>query len=258
METDPTHQPVPLASERWFEQARLLTTTLPSRPGLGVRLQFDAVDDSGTHHRWYQVVEDGQVVAWQDGEVDRPDLELRWSLADARAMYRQELSGTEAIAAVRVIVPGVSEGPAPPLDILDTAELAMLPAVPGATLAVQFEFADGPFGDVSFWETFEDGLVTASEFGRADEHDVLIAISYQRMVGVRSGEMTILECLENGGKVEGALGPLMLMAGLEESPEMRAAELACGPAGALLARVGEIAASADHREAMAALAKATA
>lgn len=248
----------PLASEPWLEQARMLTATLPSRLGLGYRLQFDTVEKAGEHDRWYQVVEDGRVVAWDRGDVDSPDLELRWARADAEAVFRQDLSGTEALATVRVVAPGGSEGVAPPLDMRDTAELALLPEVPGATLLVQFEFAQGPFGHVSFWLSFEDGRCAGQGFGRGEEPDVTIGISFQRMVRVRTGAMTILEALENGGRVDGALGPIMLLAGLEESPELRAVEMACGPAGAVLARVGEVASSVEHTEAMAALAQATA
>lgn len=248
----------PLASDPWLEQARILTADLPLQPGLSYRLQFDVVDQAGDHDRWHQIVDDGRVVAWQRGDVDSPDLELRWACADAAAVFRQELSGTEALAAMRVVTPGRGEGVPPPLDMRDTAELALLPEVPGATLVVQFEFADGPFGHVSFWLSFEDGRCAGLDFGRTDEPDVTIAISFQRMVRVRTGETTILEALENGGRVDGALGPIMLVAGLEESPELRAVEMACGPAGAVLARVGEVAASADYTAAMAALAQATA
>lgn len=249
---------VPLASDAWFEQARRLTAGMPSRPGLSWRLQFDAVDPEGRHDRWHQVVEDGQVVAWQSGDVDQPDLELRWSQADARAVFRQELDGTEALAAARVVEPGGREGVAPPLDMRDTAEIALLPEMPGATLTIQFEFAEGPFGHVSYWLAFEDGLATDAAFGQATESDVMVAITWRRMVGVRTGTMTILEALEHGGRIDGALGPIMLLAGLEESPELHAAELACGPAGAVLAKVGEVAASAEYAEAMAALAQVTA
>ncbi|MDQ6696544.1 MAG: hypothetical protein M3Z46_03700 [Actinomycetota bacterium] len=247
----------PIASQAWCEQGRLLTADLPPMPGLGWRVQFDVADESGQHERWYQVVEDGRVVAWQQGDVDSPDLELRWSRADAAAVFRQELDGTEALAAARVLVPGGSEGVAPPLDMRDTAEMALLPEVPGATVVTQFEFSGGPFGHISFWESFEDGRCTELDFGRHAEPDVTIAISFQRMVHVRTGAMTILEALENGGRVDGALGPIMLTAGLEESPELRAVERACGPAGAVLAKVGEVAATPAYAEAMTSLAQLT-
>ncbi len=258
-DTDPAQdEKQPVGSEPWCEQARHLTATLPPSPGLSWRLQFDAVDERGQHDRWYQVVEDGQVVAWQRGDVAAPDLELRWARADAAAVFRQELSGTEALAAAQVLEPGGREGVAPPLDMRDTAEMDLLPEVPGATLVTQFEFSQGPFGHVSFWLSFEDGRCAGLDFGRTEEPDVTISISFQRMVRVRTGTMTILEALERGGRVDGALGPIMLMAGLEESPELRAVELACGPAGAVLARLGEVAASGPYTEAMAALAEVTA
>lgn len=259
MDTQPGGtQQVQLASPPWFEQARRLTADLPARPGIGWRLQFDAADPDGGHQRWHQVVEDGRVVAWDSGDVDAPELELRWSQADARAVFRQELDGTGALAAARVVTPGGDEGAAPPLDMTETSEMGSLPEVPGATLVIQFEFSHGPFGAVSYWLSFEDGRFAGADFGRAEEADVTVGITWQKMVGVRRGQITILEALEHGGRIDGALGPIMLLAGLEESPELHAVELACGPAGEVLARVGEVAATPEHTAAMAALAEVTA
>lgn len=88
--------------------------------------------------------------------------------------------------------------------------------------------------------------------------DAWATITYQKMIAVRTGTISILEALEDGGRVRGGLGPLMLLAGLEESPQLHAVELACGPAGAVLARVGALASSPEHAAAMAALAAETA
>ena len=65
-----------------------------------------------------------------------------------------------------------------------------------------------------------------------------VGITFARMVAVRDGRITILEALEGGGTVAGELGPLMLLGGMEESPELHAAELACGPSGPVLAAHG--------------------
>lgn len=142
------------ASDAWFDRSRALTGNLPLQPGIRWRLQFDVVDDDGGHESWFQEVEDGRVAAWAVGELDSADLELRWRREDARSLYRGELSGTEALAATGVVLPDGSAGPAPPLDLRDAAGLDELPSVPGATLAVQYQFAGGPFGPVDYWMAF--------------------------------------------------------------------------------------------------------
>ncbi|MEJ7583087.1 MAG: hypothetical protein WKF43_03170 [Acidimicrobiales bacterium] len=258
MDPEEPHPTYALASDEWFEQARELSSGLPARPGVGFRLLFDTIDDDGTHRRWHQVVEDGRIVAWAAGDQDEPDLELRWQWADVRSLYRNELSGDDALAALRVVVPGGVEQAAPPLDIQDTPELDLLPTISDATLTIQYVFADGPFGPVSYWMSFDEGRSSGMAIGVADDPDVRVRITVQKMVKVRTGEITILEALEHGGRVEGDVGPLMLLAGLEESPELHAAELACGPAGAVLARMGEVTCTPEHHAAMAALARRTA
>ena len=242
---------------RWCELAMASASVLPERRGLGWRIQVDA--RAGTdHRRWHQVVQDGRVVAWSPGDLDRPDLELRWSLDVARAVHRGELSGTGAMAALRVVCPGGGEGPAPPLDIVRTREAEALPVLPGATLTVQYELGAGPFGDVSSWMSFDDGRIGSMGFGRAEACDVELHLPFGNMVRVRTGAITILEALDDGGQVRGDLGPLMLLAGLEESPELHAAELACGPAGTVLAAVGALRSTPEHRELRRALAAVTA
>lgn len=245
-----------LASESWCEHAMRCTVDLPERVGLSWRLQFDAVD--GAHHRrWHQEVKDGRVLGWAPGEIDEPDVELRWTLDHARALYRGALSGSDALAGARVVTPDRGEGAPPPLDLSETDELEDLPQIAGATLMVQYEFAAGPFGPVSFWESFDEGRVAGMGFGVTEEADVTVWITFTKMAAVRAGTISILQALEDGGRVDGDIGPLMLLAGLEESPELRAAEAACGPAGSVLAMVGELAATAPHRAAMEELARVT-
>ncbi len=245
----------PFASEGWFDLATDLacgrvepTADDPSR-----RIQFDAVDAAGGHIRWHLVLEGGALTTWAPGDVEQPDLELHWALDDARAVHRGEASGTDALAAVRL-----ADGSDPsPLDIAETAELADLPALPGATLGIQYHFAAGPFGPFSYWWAFEDGASRAMGLGTIDEPDASVWISFQKMVGVRTGEISVLEALEGGGRVDGAVGPLMLLAGLQESPELHAAELACGPSGPVLADLGRAFAVPQQNEGLVALARVT-
>ena len=198
------------------------------------------------------------MVAWSPGDVDDPDIELRWGDVEvAAAVYRGDLSGTDVLAAVRVVASGQAETSAPPLELAAIAELDRLPLVPGAALRVQYEFSAGPFGPVSFWMTFSDGRSTGMGFHTVSDPDATVRITFAKMAAVRAGEMTVLQALEDGGQVDGGIGPLMVLAGLEESPELRAAEVACGPAGGVLGTMGAVWDSVEHREAMAALAAVT-
>jgi hypothetical protein len=243
-------------SQAWFDHAVALTGDLPVRPGLSYRVQLEA---GGT--TWHQVVEDGRVTSWEEGPLPDAALVLRWAPADALAIHRGELAGTEALAATTVVGRGAGgervEGRPSPLDIDETGALAELPTIPGATLVIQYRFAHGPFGPVDYWWSFDEGRSVGMGLGVVDEPDVGVGITYARMVGVRQGRITILEALEHGGTVTGELGPLMLLGGLEESPELHAAELACGPSGPVLAAMGELAATPAYAEAWSALTETT-
>jgi hypothetical protein len=74
---------------------------------------------------------------------------------------------------------------------------------------------------------------------------------------VRSGECTIIDALE-GGTLHGELGPLALLAGILESPEFHAAELATGGHGFALAVIGELRSNPVWTEAFEQLARETA
>ena len=247
-------------SEEWFATAREVASDLPAGTGSSYRVQFETPDGGGTTV-WHQVVEGGRVAAWASGPLPAAELVVRWSAADALAVHRGELSGSDALAATTVAGRDAGgslvEGPPSPLDIAETDELARLPFVPEATLVIQYRFLRGPFGTVDYWWSFEDGRSTGMGLGLAPEHDVGVTISYASMVGVRSGRMSILEALDHGGEATGDVGTLMLLAGLEESEELHAAELACGPSGPVLAAMGELRATPGYAEALARLAEET-
>jgi hypothetical protein len=148
------------------------------------------------------------------------------------------LQGNEALAATTV-VDGDYIGPPAPLDLVGRAELSKLPAVPGATLGVQYVFRDGPFGDVMHGLVFEDGRLVAQQLGKLEHIDVMVEVTYRAMARRRAGEITMLEALE-GGNVAGDLGPLALLAGIQESHEFHAAELATGRHAFALAALGQV------------------
>lgn len=241
----------PVLSEEWFETAKELASALPTQPGRSCLLGFR------TGRSWFLEVAEGRVRRIEPGRAPGA-VELRSGVDHALALWRGELDGTAALAGFTCVEPDGRCGPPPPLDLRDTPALLTLPRVPGASLSVQYEYRDGPFGPVDFVLRFEDGGVVDAVLGTAEDPDVRVAVPYGAIAAVRCGERTLYEALEDG-KVQGDMGPLMTAAGLFDSPAFRAAELeTCGAAAAVLATFGLVAATPAWREMLAALAAVTA
>jgi hypothetical protein len=238
---------IPFLSDAWFSRAsELAAGVLFSRPDLSCRLQCQAA-----HHRWVQVIEDGTITRWEPGELRNADLEIRWSVEDAYRILHREVSGTEALAATTVVHRDYA-GPPSPMDLGEQPGLANLPRLPGATVDVQYEHPAGPFGHVSYAISFVDGQIASMMLGSLDEPDAVVEVPYIAMVLVRRGELTIYEAIDQG-RIEGEIGPLALLAGLSDSPELHAAERACGPSGLVLAQLGQATSVDGFDEAMRAL-----
>jgi hypothetical protein len=218
-------------SDEWFGRARELVRDAGPLEGASYRIQFDS---DGT--RWHQVAVDGAVTEWAAGDVADADLELRVPREVLRRYYRGEADGTEVLAACCVVHDGNEEPPSP-LDIEVVPELAELPYQPEATLLTQYHHRGGPFGPFDWWWNFIDGQSDEMGFGVAEDPDVVVKIRFQRLIGIRTDAISIYEAIE-GGRVDGEVGPLMLLAGLQESVELHDAELACGPSGPVLANLG--------------------
>ena len=253
--------PVTFLSDAWFAEARTLTVDVAPdkpRPGVGCRLQYDV---SGTDsRRFFQVVEDGVLRRWEPGELDGPDIEVRWDWEHARRIYRRELDGTDALSGTIVFERRPDHdyvGPPSPMDLGERPELANLPRLPDVTLTVQYEYPAGPFGHVSFAIAFVDGRVDAMQLGRVPEPDATVEVPFRVMAQVRRGDLSILEALEHG-RVDGKLGPLALLAGISESPEFHRAELACGASGLALGNLGETLSVPAHQASLYQLAERTA
>jgi hypothetical protein len=194
-------------------------------------------------------------VHWEADVLEKPDLVIRWSLEDAFRILHRQVDGTEALR-VTTVVDDDYVGPPAPMDLGEQKKLDRLPHLPGATLGVQYECPSGPFGHVSFMISFVDGRVDAMELGRIAAPDVLVEVPYLALAEVRRGDITIYEAIDRG-RVQGDVGPLALLAGLLDSPEFHAAELACGRSGLVLAHLGEATKSAAFAAAMATVATET-
>jgi hypothetical protein len=227
-------------SAQWFEAARTLLDGVEAAPESSCRVQFDADGE-----RFVLVVDAGRLVRFETGDLDRPDVEVRFALADAAKIWAGELRDDDALRAITVVAPvpdGTYTGRPCPADLVARPELDGAPSIPGASLLVAYTFSDGPFGVVHHWLRFENGRLVADGLGEIEGADVHVGVPYVSVPLVRSGARTIIEVLE-GGTLQGELGPLGLLAGIIEIPEFHAAELATGGHGFALAVVGELWAS---------------
>jgi hypothetical protein len=147
-------------------------------------------------------------------------------------------------------------GPPTPIDIVDQPELSGLPVQSGADLLVQYHHTAGPFGAFSWWWRFLEGRSDSVGLGEAEDPDVTAWLPFAKTVSLRVGKLSIYEAIE-GGRLAGDAGPLMLIAGLLEAPEVVAALHACGPRGVPLANLGLVTNQPEVRHALDALAAET-
>lgn len=214
-----------LLSPGWFDAVfeRVRDVGLPAERS--ARLQFATPST-----RWCLVVDGGRVSRWEIGEVDDPDIEVRWDDDTAAAILRRELRGNDALLATTVVAPdagGTYVGTPAPLNLSGRPETAVLPTFPDASFSAQFTYHDGPFGTVDYLLGFEDGRLAEELLTRHDDADASIECGYLMMAQTRAGEATILEALEQGS-VRGDIGALAALAGIFESPEFHAIEVASG------------------------------
>jgi hypothetical protein len=243
-------------SEGWCARARELTTgILPRRPGINARIQYEVRSEERVW-RWFQLLEDGQVRNWAVGELSDPELVIRWDLATALAVLRQEVDGTEALARTTIATDADGDdylGAPPPANLGSQPSLADLPQVKGATVGVQFHLWSGPFGDVIYFISVLDGQMVGQDFGILRQPDAVIELPYRDYMRYEHGDITVLE-LVSMGRLEAAEGPLVTYAGLIESPEFEKAMRRCSPPGVALGALGEVAATPGYRAAMTELA----
>jgi hypothetical protein len=157
---------------------------------------------------------------------------------------------------VAPVADGVYTGPPSPADLLGRPELAAKPRVPDATLVVAYTLTGGPFGTVHHWLRYENGKPVAEGLGAVDDADVRIGIRYREVALVRAGQHTVIDALVDG-TIDGAVGPMAMLAGILEGPEYEAAELASGRHGFALSVLGDLWAHPEWIAALDALAGQT-
>jgi hypothetical protein len=238
-------------SPEWFAAARDAIAGVALPDDRACRIQFDV---DGT--QFGLVVDGGRVTTFDLGAVDGAEVELRWPRDVARRILSRELRGNDAILATTVVAAtgdGTYTGTPAPLNLSGQPGLDDMPEVPGASFTVRYINRDGPFGHVHYVLRFEDGRLADERLEELDQADVLVDVTYRSMALVRSDEITILEALETGN-VQGEIGPLATIAGIQEAPEFHDAEIATGRHAIPLSVLGELDAHTDFGPAIAKLA----
>jgi hypothetical protein len=233
---------VQFLSAEWFAAARPGLTDIALDSARSCRLNFTA--DTA---QWHLCIDTGRVASFDLGHIDDADAELRWSMADTRAIVFRRRRGDDALRSTTVVAraaDGQYVGPPAPLNLRQRPELDDLSTIPGATLTVQYLYQNGPFGDVNYGLSFRDGHCVDEFLGTIPQATVRVEVTYRTMALVRAGEMTILEALEDG-RIEGSIGALGVLAGISEDPLFHRAELATGRHAIPLATLGDL--DADNR-----------
>lgn len=227
-------------SEDWFAALRATTDGCSTAEGADAWVGLTVELMAGTAE-WSLVVSGGQVLDVGLGRREEADLVIECGLDDLWSVFAGQVDGTEALRRFKGWAPGESDGSGvlSPLDLADQRELDGLPEIPGADLDVQYRYSEGPWGPVDFGLSFRDGRVSSALLGEPDHRDVTVRCTFLQMAQVRRGDIGILDVLAAGGEVAGSEGALALLAGISESPEFRAAEVACGPSGPVLGILGQ-------------------
>lgn len=180
--------------------------------------------DLGVRHR--QRFIDGRLIEWtRDLTTNGTGVDLVCTVGELGALLGRPGAGpTLATFRLRDGDTGAIEPP-PPFDAITTAALGATPEVPGATCTVGLHFADTPLGSSDVTVEIVDGR-PAFSIGAPADPDVVASLRFDLTLRYMTGDIGLMDML-TGGSVTGDWPQLMLLAGIIESPEFRAA---VGPA----------------------------
>ncbi len=199
----------------------------PRPPHATGTVHHDAVLDDGSVVHHHQVFESGQLVVWERDDEPGP-----WALVrsgDPFEPFTTELPGLEQVRAARIRL-GATTVDLPPLDDLYSARWDELPTVPDATAWLRFELTGTPVGPVACDIRYADGKRPVSvvvdhwappAVGEPayDAPQMQIAMTWRNYLKMRTGELTALEAIEEGGAVDARWTLLLMLHGLLQEPE---------------------------------------
>lgn len=190
-------------------------------------VHHDAVDDDGTIVHHHQTFEQGLLMDWVIDDAPGP-----WALqrqGDPYDPFPRSLPGPDEARAVKIRV-GDELLDLPPLDDIAAQRWDELPTIPDATARLKFELTGSPVGNLALdirylngkrpvceiiddWDELRDGDIA---YGAPELHIVMTWRNYLRM---RSGEVTALEGIEEGGSTDARWTHLLMLHGLLQEKE---------------------------------------
>lgn len=199
----------------------------PRPPYATGTVHHEAVADDGSVVHHHQVFEQGQLMSWTFDDKPGP-----WALVRRGApkeKFPTALPGPAEVAAVKIRVDG-DELLLPPLDDITSDRWSELPEIPDATARLRFELTGSPVGNLALDIRYENGKRPMCEvidewaelsegdlaYGAPEMHIVMTWRNYLRM---RSGELTALEAIEQGGSTDARWTLLLMLHGLLQETE---------------------------------------
>ncbi len=190
-------------------------------------VHHDAVLDDGTVVHHHQVFDRGALVEWVRDDTPGP-----WALVRDGDPFRpcpQGVATVDQLDSARVRL-GDREIVLPPSDEMGIARWDELPTVPDATARLRFELLHTPLGGMRMEIRYQDGKRPVSEvvddwvdpvegepaYGAPEMH---IAMTWRNYLKMRTGELTALEAIEDGGVVDARWTLLLMLHGLLQEDE---------------------------------------
>jgi hypothetical protein len=199
----------------------------PRPPYASGTVHHDAVADDGSVVHHHQVFESGQLVEWARDDEPGP-----WALVrrgDPFTPFTTELPGLEQVRAAHVRL-GDGTVDLPPLDDLYSPRWDELPMIPHATAWLRYELTGTPVGPIACDIRYQDGKrpvsVVIDDWAPPADGEVAhgapemhIAMTFRNYLKMRTGELTALEAIEDGGTVDARWTLLLMLHGLLQEPE---------------------------------------
>ncbi|MCB1256513.1 MAG: hypothetical protein KDB26_05370 [Microthrixaceae bacterium] len=190
-------------------------------------VHHDAIAEDGSIVHHHQRFEQGLLMEWVIDDSPGP-----WALQRTGQpfdSFPSELPGPSQAEAVRIRI-GDELLALPPLDDIASPRWDELPDIPDATARLKFELTGSPVGNLALdirylngkrpmceiineWDDLSDGDLA---YGAPEMHIVMTWRNYLRM---RSGEVTALEGIEEGGTTDARWTHLLMLHGLLQERE---------------------------------------
>jgi hypothetical protein len=244
-------------TEGWIRRAADVAVGTDTAPG-SLAVQYVA-EDGGDRLEHFQVFDGGRLVAWELGRLPEPSFGVVQSPDDQLLFVTGRLLGGEGMERTWIEEAGpdgaVRRLRPPPLDEADL-DWSPLPEVPGATLCNANHVTSSPFGTVTYTGAFRDGKRVAWFLGEAPDADTTVTSRYALRMRAIEGLLTLPEMIE-GGEVTGDWSKLMLLAGINETPEFRAVTRSGSGVRVRMALFAELVTTEPYRRVQAELARSS-